>query len=95
MRGEVGNVLVGVRARARLAGGYFFFVSAWYPFLEDTMQNKIKNNPRARAPEFAKPVHPNLLVPIFVGKTSAWTLGSARAPEFAQTVFLCFEWYGA
>ena len=41
-RGEVGNVLVGVRARARLAGGYFLF-SAWYTFLEHTIQNKIKN----------------------------------------------------
>ena len=67
LRGANGDVWVGVRARARLAGGYFFFFSAWYAFLEHTIQNKIKieNNPRARAPELVELVlwgpraHPN------------------------------------
>ena len=81
-------MLVGVRARARLAGGYFFLFSAWYAFLEHTIQNKIKikNNPRARAPELVR-AHPNW-----------WNLSfgaRARTRVRPDHFFLFFEWYGA
>ena len=58
MRGAVGDVVVRVCARTRFAGGHFFFLAmVWYSI---EIQKKLKNFPRARAPEILRAVHPKV-----------------------------------
>ena len=57
-RGAGGDVSVGVCARTRFVGGNFFFLAMVWCGIK--ILKKLKNFPRARAPEILRAVHPKV-----------------------------------
>ena len=59
IRGAAGDVLVGVSARSRFAGGHFLFFWQWYA-IPLSKKNKIKDFARACAADILRPAHPKV-----------------------------------
>ena len=79
LRGAAGDVLVGGRARARLAGGYFFVGMVCLFGAYHSKQNKKEIIIRARA-------HPNWCARTRIGGTCA--LGPRAHPNSPRSLFL-------